>query len=168
MNLYILIGLPGAGKSTYSASIKSPKKIIISSDEIREKLFGTGFNETIKEEVFKELVHETIEYLKKGMDVIVDTTFLNEKEYRSKFISEIDTLKLSVKKIAVIMQTDIEECILRDKKRIANRRVGSTVIRKLNDVLEFPHENEGFDLLLKIKGQNENYKENFKVPIINV
>ena len=90
------------------------------------------------------------------------------KYFYKKFISEIDTLKLSVKKIAVIMQTDIEECILRDKKRIANRRVGSTVIRKLNDVLEFPHENEGFDLLLKIKGQNENYKENFKVPIINV
>ena len=65
MNLYILIGLPGAGKSTYSASIENEHKAVISSDDIRERLFGTGFNEKIKEEVFKELISESIKMFEK-------------------------------------------------------------------------------------------------------
>lgn len=150
MNLYILIGLPGAGKSTYSASIENEHKAVISSDDIRERLFGTGFNEKIKEEVFKELISESIKCLKKRMDVILDTTFLNEKSYRSRFIKEIDALDFSVKKIAVIMETDTEECILRDSKRTVNRRVGSSVIRRLNHLLVLPEEDEKFDLVITV------------------
>ncbi|WP_455821978.1 AAA family ATPase [Clostridium butyricum] len=150
MNLYVLIGLPGAGKSTYSARIENEHKAVVSSDDIRERLFGTGFNEKIKEEVFKELINESIKCLKKRMDIILDTTFLNEKSYRSRFIKQIDALDFSVKKIAVIMDTDIEECIFRDSKRTVNRRVGSSLIRRLHHLLVLPEEDEKFDLVITV------------------
>lgn len=151
MNLYVLIGLPGAGKSTYSRTIKKADKIIISSDEIREKLFGTEFNDSIKAEVFKHLISESINCLKKGFDVIVDTTFLNEKLYRNIFIKEINEANVEVKTIAVIIERDIEECIARDKMRSSHRRVGRMVINKLNEQLVLPEQDEDFDLVMTVK-----------------
>lgn len=147
MNLYVLIGLPGSGKSTYSEKIKNENTVVIATDNLREKVFGNRFNKKIKEEVFKMLICESVMHLKNGINVIIDTTFLNEKSYRTIFIKEIDNLEITVRKIAVVVKADIHLCISRDKNRTANRRVGNKVINELNDLISFPENDEKFDLV---------------------
>ena len=62
--LYILIGLPGSGKSTWAAMQKDC--IVLSSDEYREKLFGDATDQAHNAEVFNALRKDVVKYLKAG------------------------------------------------------------------------------------------------------
>ncbi len=70
MTLYIAVGLPGSGKSTYSKNFIKDKDIeYLSSDELRAK-FGSGeTDQTCTNQVFGHIKRKVDEFLKDGKNV---------------------------------------------------------------------------------------------------
>lgn len=145
MEIKILIGLPGAGKSTYCKTVKNKEDVILATDDIREELFGETFSDRIKDKVFKELINRSIRALQKNKNLIIDTTFLNEKDYRNIFLREVSAVNKNLIKKAICFNTNIEKCIDRDKLREKKRFVGETIIYELSKHLVWPNNSENFD-----------------------
>ena len=86
--LYMMVGIPGSGKSTFAKTLKGK---YVSRDEVRFKLLQDEDDYFAKEkEVFQKFIYEIEEGLSKGNDVIVDATHLN-KGSRYKLFSSINT-----------------------------------------------------------------------------
>ena len=80
--LEILIGLPGSGKSTYCKEKResNSNSVYLSSDKIREELYGNESIQGNPAEVFTLMQSRAIEALKNGIDVFYDATNLTRKD----------------------------------------------------------------------------------------
>lgn len=63
-NCYIMIGLPASGKDYYIERNKEEDDVVVSSDEIREELFGDVNDQKHNGEVFNEMFKRTCAALK--------------------------------------------------------------------------------------------------------
>jgi hypothetical protein len=69
----MLVGIPGVGKSTYAKELtKSSSAVWLSSDYIREKLFGDAACQDNHNLVFDQMHDDAISLLNRGFDVIYD------------------------------------------------------------------------------------------------
>ena len=145
-NLYIMVGIPGSGKSTVAkryAADPDTKSIIISSDKIRQELYGDKNCQSHNGKVF-ELAYKRIkENLKNGLDVIFDATNVTIKE-RKQAIRAGKEAGVHYT-IAIVVTPPREICISRDKER--NRTVGAEVIDKFIHRFEIPIKQEGFNII---------------------
>lgn len=127
-NLYLMVGAPGSGKSTYANNfIKSYDKPIkvVSRDAIRFSLLDDGASYFSKEKaVFNKFIKEINEGLDKG-DVIADATHINEVS-RMKVIKKIDLSKCKVS--CIVVNTDETTAIKRNHLREGRARVPDSVI----------------------------------------
>ncbi|MBE5813142.1 MAG: ATP-binding protein [Clostridiales bacterium] len=73
-SLVLLMGVPGTGKSTLAQKAFAYDSIIISSDEIREELYGDAANQSDPKKVFEIFYQRITENLKQGKRVIADAT----------------------------------------------------------------------------------------------
>ena len=123
----MLVGIPGAGKSQYARELvdKSGRKIWLSSDNYREKLFGDANCQKNPNLVFDQMHDDTISLLNRGFDVIYDATNITRKNRQA----ILDKLPNHVRKNCVIVWAPIDVCIERDKAR--DRTVGKEVIDKM-------------------------------------
>lgn len=139
--LYMLIGLPGSGKSFYAKSLSEETGAIIhSSDAIREELLGSEEDQSESPKVF-ELLHCRVKKdLDDGRDVIYDATNINSKRRRA-FLQEL--IKYDCKKIAIFIATPYEKCLERNNTR--NRKVPEHVIKRMYMSFNVPCTQEGFD-----------------------
>jgi len=166
--LFVLIGLPFSGKSTWAEQYASDSKNIISRDEILNAINrDTGLRQylfleakKIKQPVSKIYMSDeqnawndvvTTEYVKQvqekirkslGFIVIVDGTHLS-KESRE-FAKEI----YGRKKIAVVFQTPKEKCIERWNQAPTfgvRSTVNPELIEKMDSLRVPPEKSEGFD-----------------------
>ena len=139
--LIVLCGLPGAGKTTYAKQYvqEHPNTKIMSSDKIREELYGDEMIQGKPEEVFGLMKKRTVEYLNLGIDVIYDATGMSRSN-RSEILS--CTPKV-VNKKCIVIWASIEECIERDACRV--RKVGKEVIDQIVRRFQAPFYDEGFD-----------------------
>lgn len=139
--LTILIGLAGSGKSTYAKKLaKETNAIILSSDALREELFGDINNQERNVEVFAELHGRCKEELSKLNNIIYDATNLNQKK-RTAFLKDLQ--KIDCYKKAVVMATPYELCIANNAKR--ERNVPEYVIKRMRESFHLPLYGEGFD-----------------------
>ena len=177
-NLYIMIGIPGSGKSTASQQIldKEPNTKIVSSDSLREEYFGdenyqysnkwlidNGYDieelskgkkvDLCNKFIFKELENRAINYLQSGISVIYDATNLNDMRRKNL----IDTFSSYCKYIiAVVLATPIEKCLENNSNR--DRQVPEQVIRGMANKFVFPSFEEGFDDIIVVGDEsNINY-----------
>lgn len=138
--LYMMIGLPASGKSTIAEKIsKSEGAIIVSSDEIRKELLG-DVNDQSKNELIFEEVEKRIKDGLLNSNVIFDATNINYKKRRG-FLHGLG--KMKVKKIAVLVATPYEECLIRNSKR--ERKVPEEAIKRMYYSFHIPQYYEGFD-----------------------
>lgn len=104
-NLYLMVGAPASGKSSYANNFaeSSDKPIkVVSRDAIRFSLLDDGAPYFSKEKaVFSKFIKEINEGLDKG-DVIADATHINEVS-RMKVISKVDLSKCKVSCIVLIL-----------------------------------------------------------------
>ena len=139
--LFILVGIPASGKSTYAKEIlKDENTIILSSDVLREELLGDKSCQTNNELVFSTLYKRAKEYLNNGKNVVIDATNINMKD-RRRTLSNFQGMK--IERIAIVFATPFEVCYVRDEQR--ERTVGKNVIDKFVQRFEIPMEYEGFD-----------------------
>ena len=140
---YMMIGIPGAGKSTIAEKIAlNEPAIIVSSDVVRGELYGNESVQGDPAKVFR-IVHENVKhYLSKGCNVIMDATNINSKK-RVAFLHEVNKVCPDCLKIAVVVVADQDTCVSRDLFR--KRTVGHEVIERMIANFQPPFYYEGWD-----------------------
>lgn len=142
-SIYVMVGLPGSGKSTIANNIVGAT--IYSSDKTRKELFGDEAIQGDPAVVFGKLYSDIRAELKRNKDavIVLDATNINRKDRRQ--ICEIGRQsKCDV--IAIVARTPIEVCIERNNAR--ERKVPESVIYKMVSRFEYPLYEEGFDTIL--------------------
>lgn len=138
--LIFLIGLPSAGKSSYCESYKvlNPDAVIVSSDAIREEVFGDVNDQSHNQEVFSIVEKRCREALKANKEVILDATNLNRKR-RINFIKVMPKCEVE----AVVFAIPFEVCCERNENR--ERVVPMSAMERMYKSFQPPHYAEGFD-----------------------
>ena len=148
----MLVGIPGSGKTTiaerllrdYAAVNIDIGMVHISSDNIREDLYGDASIQGDPSEVFSVMHKRTLEALDNGDSVIYDATNVSRKD-RASILSKLPAY---VTKECMIVWAPIETCIERDVKR--DRSVGRDVIDRMVKRFQAPYFDEGFDYIYPI------------------
>lgn len=140
VKLIMLSGVAGSGKSTLAKKLAEKENaIILSSDEINKGV--TGDYKNSKPNVGKtfELIYKMAnEHLKKGINVIIDSTNIGSKKRKG----VLQQFKNCEKEIYQLI-TPYEECLKRNSQR--DRKVSKDVIKEMYLNIKIPYEVEGFD-----------------------
>ena len=145
--IYVLVGLPASGKSTYAREVLSKEAIIYSSDAIRKELFGNEACQANHKLVFSTLYTRAKQSLADGKNIVIDATSINKFE-RERVLSNFKDV--NAYRVAIYFDTPVELCYQRDEKR--SRTVGREVIDKYVERFEYPSMEEGFDEIMIING----------------
>ena len=148
--LYITVGLPGSGKSTYAKEFIKGKEIeYLNSDSLRAVYGKSEEDQTVTPLVFGHIKRKVDEFLKDGKNVMVDATSVNRKE-RSDYISTAK--KYGAKVVAIVFKMDRQGLIDRNKKRgeQGGRVVPDWVIDKMLAKFEEPSYDEGIDVMIYV------------------
>ncbi len=148
--LYITVGLPGSGKSTYAKEFIKGKEIeYLSSDSLRAVYGKSEEDQTVTPLVFGHIKRKVDEFLKDGKNVMVDATSVNRKE-RSDYINTAK--KYGAKVVAIVFKMDRQGLIDRNKKRgeQGGRVVPDWVIDKMLAKFEEPSYSEGIDVMIYV------------------
>jgi predicted kinase len=142
MKAYMMVGVPGAGKSTFAKKIaKIENAFVISGDNVRSELYGEGSNQGSWVEIqdrIEELLSEAV-----GSPVILDGT-----HYLSSHRCEVLSLLKSYgydEVEAVVINPPLEDCIHRNANR--HRGVPRHIVVNMHNKLQLSLpfiDNEGF------------------------
>lgn len=147
--LYVLCGVPGCGKSTWTREKMKenvnpiePKWAYVSRDEVRFSILNKEDDYFAKEkQVFKQYIEKICESLEDTYvsNTIADATHLNEIS-RDKLINSICRARpnLEFNIVMVYFDIPIEVCIFRNSKRSGLAHVPDNVIKKMYASFEFP------------------------------
>lgn len=159
--VYILIGLPGAGKDTWIASREMPNTVTVSSDAIREELFGSEEIQDSPDKVFNLMFHRTIDALKAEKNVIYNATNVSRKR-RMNLIKEINK-KVDCNFQAIVIATPYEICLQRNNYRA--RKVPEYVIERMYKAFQVPSIFEGFTKVETVKNWSWEDYPNLKLDL---
>ena len=142
-NLYLMCGVPGAGKSTFLKNkIKPENTIVISRDEIRFSMVKPEEEYFSHEnDVLEEFWRQINEALKTGKDVFVDQTSLTprSRKWLLQHVEGYDTANL------VWIDEDLDTCIARNNMRKGTRAyVPEDQVRRMYSQFVKPSLSEGF------------------------
>lgn len=108
--LFILVGIPGCGKSTWANDFFDQ---VVSSDEIREKLTGDATDQSKNAKVFEEF-HFSIEVaLGHGEDIVADSTALDAFAR----LALVEIAKEYEAEVHLIVFTNVGQAIIRNESR---------------------------------------------------
>ena len=133
-NLFVLMGLPGAGKSTFAKILLNIKSDInyLSSDELRKQ-----FWEYKDKKIFNIMHEKTLEYLQNGRDVIYDSTNL-ERKYRIELYQKAKENSTPTKVVIVFIHNGLEKAIEQSKQRKNRTDVNEQLIRDMYRTVQVP------------------------------
>ena len=156
--LYLLMGCPGSGKSTYlNDRIKNGNGVVISRDIIRFSLVSEDEEYFSREnEVYELFVKGIANALKFNTEVYADATHLNERS-RAKLLRALGKNLKGVEVNVIYVRVPVEVAIQRNENRIGTRAyVPKSVIRRMYSQTTMPIKEEGFEHIYII---DENGKE---------
>ena len=154
--LYILIGIPGSGKSTFAKRFQNEYDTSwISRDKIRF--------DTIKEdeeyfshesEVFQKFIDNIIFGLRNSLNVIADATHINMSS-RRKLTYAIDKEFNNYKIVYVIFDTSFDICLARNNAREGRACVPEQVMKNMYKDFRIPRDDEDTRAIgsITIKGE---------------
>ena len=147
--LIMLIGIPGSGKTTHSKNLSTEYNAkVISTDKVRQTYLGIE-----ESEVFPTVYRLCGEELINGFNVILDATHITPK-VRKRTFDALSQYVTEYEKIAVYLDTPVEECLRRVEKR--NQEPGELflpleVIESYGKNIIPPSKDEGFTEIYIIK-----------------
>lgn len=129
--LFIMVGVPGSGKSFVAkAYFKVISSVIVSRDSIRYSLLEEGDEYFSKEkQVFAAYIKEIQKHIDRGEIVFADATHLNEAS-RRKLISNLKLAKEDYI-IPIVVETPLKICLERNARRTGRERVPESVIKDM-------------------------------------
>lgn len=146
--LILMVGIPGSGKSTFVSQIAETLNNfeVVSSDVYRKIMFGSESCQENGDILFR-CIHTDIEtFLKDGKTVIFDATNIKYKDRKQvlDIARKVEKIyNIHIYKIAYVMHTSIEQCIINDAGR--ERKVTPTIIWKFAKNFNCPQYFEGFN-----------------------
>ena len=136
----MLVGLPGSGKS-YVAEKFFAGSTVISSDAIREKMWGDANDQRDPVKVFNEMERQLIAALENDEDVVYDATNIHSRNRRA-LVRKILHNFPETECCCVVVTCSIKECKRRQNDR--ERKVPDEVIDRMARQFEVPFYNEGW------------------------
>ncbi len=146
----MLVGIPTAGKSTFSNDPKYKKYVRVSSDDIlqevakeRQQSYNTVFKGNIRfaQIAMMKVLRQAIE---DGKSIIWDQTNLTKKQRREKLKHIPDTYK----KTAVYFVVSLETALKRNTQR-PGKVIPPEVLERMIKEYELPTNEEGFDTIIR-------------------
>lgn len=144
--LYIMVAVPGSGKSWYATNklMRCSHMAYISRDKIRFSMVGDDERYFVHEkEVYKEYIKRIVDALNDGMDVIADATHITWAS-RHKLLTSIDKFYPieNIDVIPVIIHCSYEKLLERNNKREGRERVPESTIKRMYDHQSNPHKDK--------------------------
>lgn len=154
----MMAGPSGSGKSWYAEVVWKniePYNIVISTDAIREQLFGDASCQDKPQKVFGLAYKLITKYLKEGYNVLFDATNLRARN-RMRVLKMVKELGVVDWFELVIIKTDLETCIAAQERR--DRKVPIEVIERQFKTFEMPSslEESKWDFVHIIDGKEQN------------
>ena len=146
----MLVGVAGSGKSTLASQILQSwasefpnKTVILSSDAIREELYGDAAIQDDPQKVFNIMNRRVMEHLGVGHNVLYDATNLAAKR-RTALVDQIRyKFEDDVYCMCEVVVAPEEDCVMRQSMRA--RKVPAEVIHRQICQFEISFWNEGWD-----------------------
>lgn len=146
----MLIGPPASGKSSYA---KNTSAVIVSTDAIREELYGSEEVQDNPQKVFDIAFQRVRDCINGNQDCILDATNVIRK-YRISFLTRLrSAAKASFQAKAIVFATPLDVCLDRNKAR--RRIVPEEVIHRMIKNFNVPWYSEGFDEIEVFDGKWE-------------
>ncbi len=146
MELHVLIGAPGAGKSTFAKNMKveNPDIVILNLDSLRAE-FGTGEeDQSVNQQAYDAMIYRLYRALEENKSIVVDATNM-DRQTRKRFVKI--GKKHNATLIAHVLIVPREVLIERNRIRGENggRNVGEGVIDMMLNKYFPPTLEDGFD-----------------------
>ena len=141
--LYMMVGIPGAGKTTYAKNELS-HAVYIGADALREQFYGKEMTLRGYRSIHRIMLKSAREYLRQGHDVVIDCTNISvntRKQYQS-ILTRRDKI------IAVYVNVPVWQALLNNRKR--KRHVPMLGILFMHLRLKKPHKAEGFSEIIQL------------------
>lgn len=139
LELRVLIGLPGSGKTSYAKQLLTEGNWSrINYDDLRHADPNWVFTPKAEEAIQAFAMTEAVLALSSGKSVVVDNCNLTTKA-RAKWFDMAK--KYGVEYTTQVIGTSLEECIARDNHRTGKARVGRPVIERMalySRLIHFP------------------------------
>lgn len=154
--LYVMVGIPGAGKSTYAKAMKDENVVYVSRDEVRLSLIGENDEYFSKEKaVFREFVKRIQTALDEGKNVIADASHVS-KASRAKLANNLNLEGVEYV-VLNMLTTPIEVCLKRNAQRTGRACVPEDSIRSMKRWSSIPKLGEEYiDRIINIEYTEEN------------
>lgn len=151
--LYMLVGVPGSGKSTWLKSNLKPNSVVLSTDDYIDE-YAKNTNRTYSEvinECFKgasEKLALDLEYaIQNQFDIYWDQTNINKK-IRAEALKKIPQ---NYKKIAVVFGVPDENELTKRINSRPGKNIPVYVLRSMIETFTDPSKDEGFDEIIRVK-----------------
>lgn len=159
--IVLIVGVPGAGKSTLAQRLVEKGYNCLNADSIRKELFGDEGEQKDKERVF-EIFFERLEAaLSVGQDIVIDNTNINTK-HRSPILQR--AIRAGYSDIQLwVLDVPLETCLERNRGR--ERSLPDDVIVNYYNALHGhgkPRKHEG--KLVIVRPGNKDFEFRFFLP----
>lgn len=139
--IHMLVGIPGSGKSHYAKQLcKREQAVLVATDSIRERLFGSESKQKNTYLVFEQAFAEIGEALGTGGNVVFDATNVS-RDRRLKFLKHFKDFPVQCHVF------DTPYAIAKERIEGRKRQISDTVLTKFAKNFEFPVRGEGFQAL---------------------
>ena len=154
--LYLMMGCPGSGKSTYLKERFSQPPVVVSRDAVRFSMVKEDEEYFSKEkEVFKEYIEQIRTAIKFNAEVFADATHLNESS-RAKVLRALGSDLKDVEVNVIWVRVPLEVAITQNEFRSGTRAyVPTSVIRRMYSQATMPSKEEGFEHIYIFDGKTE-------------
>lgn len=133
MNAYLMIGIPGSGKSTKAKEIAATENaVIVSGDDIRAQLYGSAEIQGKWVEIHDEIEAQVAASAELGKSVIIDGTYYRSS-YRKDAVALLQSYGYTYIE-AVICDVSLATALARNFKR--SRSVPDYVIKAMHPKLK--------------------------------
>lgn len=147
--MYVVIGAPGCGKSTYIQNHLKENELVISRDKIRFGMLNDNDEYFSKEkEVYNEFVKQINAAIAADATFYVDQTSLNAAA-RNKLFSRLK--KKPDKVIGIYFTTSLDTILQRNAQRTGRALVPEDAVINMFNSLTRPTLDEGFTEILEVE-----------------
>lgn len=162
--LLMAVGIPASGKSFFYENFLKGDYIRVSSDAIREEVFGDVNDQSHNAEVFQLMWDLTVKSLKAKRNVYYDATNLSAKR-RIGFLKSISHIP-NIEYEAIIFAVPFE--LAKERNAMRSRVVPEEVMNRMLHRFEVPHESEGWDKIIVSGNIHSNFCSEVVAESLNI